>query len=693
MKVPKSLSIGLIVVLSFTAIASFAEQNQTEQILARPILDPIQTLDEVEVYAGSRVPLSPVFTSREQWMHYVTTTRAKVIKEIMLRGEAAQWAAARCKVEWLGTIPGGPGYHIRKLRYEAVPGLWIPALLYEPDKLAGKVPVVLELSGHDLGMVQDNKQIRCINEARRGMMALDPEWIGRGELSQAENSHFCLNQLDLCGTSGVGIFYLAQKRALDILLSLPHADPTRVAVTGYSGGGWQTITISSLDPRVKLAAPVAGYSSFMTKVQFPVQDLGDPEQQPTDLGTIADYTGLTDLLPPRPTLLINNAKETCCFQANFTLPVLLQAVKPVFHLLGEDNRLQYHVNYNPGTHNYGRDNRETFYRFLGQFFYPDKKDYREKEFPLAEGEIKTPKQLHVDLPANNESLHSLALELSRNLPRHSTLPSGRASAAQWKQAARAKLSKIVRARNYNVVARPVLAFEEPGGLKVTLLKLKMGGVWTVPAVMIKQAGARHTTILISDKGRKTVAPETEKLLHEGQNVLAVDLLCFGECKIVPKTQARGAKQDVYFELLLSALGDRILGLDSSQLMAAARWLHDERHTGPVGIEAVGPQTSLAALVAADLENKAIGSLVLHKTIASLKDVIEQNQTMQDDPEALCFGLLKSFDIPRLVGLMAPRLLTVVKPGAQLKGELARLNAYYAGMGVRVESTPTRLTVQ
>ena len=37
------------------------------------------------------------------------------------------------------------------------------------------------------------------------------------------------------------------KRGLDVLLGLEHADPDRVAVTGLSGGGWQTIFISAAD--------------------------------------------------------------------------------------------------------------------------------------------------------------------------------------------------------------------------------------------------------------------------------------------------------------------------------------------------------------------------------------------------------------------------------------------------------------
>jgi hypothetical protein len=49
-----------------------------------------------------------------------------------------------------GAAPGnGPGFRIRKLRCEALPGLWILALLYEPEKLQGKVPVALAVNGHD----------------------------------------------------------------------------------------------------------------------------------------------------------------------------------------------------------------------------------------------------------------------------------------------------------------------------------------------------------------------------------------------------------------------------------------------------------------------------------------------------------------------------------------------------------------
>src|SRR5205823_258673 len=185
-----------------------------------------------------------------------------------------------------------------------VPGLWIPALLYEPTQLTGKTPVVLNVNGHEKeGKSTAYIQERCINLAKRGILALNPEWLGRGQLTLPGMEHTRMNQLDLCGTSGLSVFHLSMKRSLDVLLSLDHADPERVAVTGLSGGGWQTIFLSSLDLRVRLTNPVAGYSSFVTRSQFPTLDLGDSEQTPSDLASVLDSTHLTVMMAPRLTLL------------------------------------------------------------------------------------------------------------------------------------------------------------------------------------------------------------------------------------------------------------------------------------------------------------------------------------------------------------------------------------------------------
>ena len=105
-----------------------------------------------------------------------------------------------------------------------------------------------------------------------------------------------------------------------------------------------------------------------------------------------------------------------------------------------------------------------------------------------------------------------------------------------------------------------------------------------------------------------------------------------------------------------------------------------RGSGPVAVVARGERSSLFALVAAGLEEKAIGRVELHGSLGSLKEVIEQNWTVNQKPELFCFGLLESFDVAQLAALVAPRPVELVEPSDRARRELARLDAWYNLMG-------------
>ncbi|QDU94296.1 alpha/beta hydrolase family protein [Lignipirellula cremea] len=660
----------LAVLLTATG-ADALEPAAIEKLLQQEIIGPQLSMEEVQAFTESRVPPMPKATSVEQWEAFADQARADALANIVYRGDAQAWRDAPAKVEWLETIDGGEGYRIKKLRYEALPGLWIPGLLYEPTNLKGKVPAVMNVNGHDRthGKANRSKQTRCINLAKRGMLALNLEWVGMGQLRGPGFNHYSMNQLDLCGASGLAPHYLAMKRALDLLLEHEHADPQRVAVAGLSGGGWQTITISALDTRVTLSNPVAGYSGFRTRARY-LKDLGDSEQTPNDLATVVDYTHLTAMRAPRPTLLTFNQTDQCCFAAPHALPPLLEAAEPVFQLYGKPAALRSHINYDPGTHNFEIDNRQAFYRMLGDFFYTGDKGYSAEEIP-CEQELKSDEELMVAMPEQNADFHSLALALAEKLPLQPALPADAAAAKKWRAKRSQTLAQVVHYQK--LVCIPMAGdSQQVEGVAVKHWRLKVGDAWTVPAVEFAPANATRTTIVVNDNGRTAAAETVAALLKKGSRVLAVDPFFFGESKI--------ASHDFLFAMLAAAVGERPLGIQASQLAAIARWQQQLHGDQPLDLRAEGPRSSVFALVAAALEAEGIDSLTAVDAYGSLKEVLEQDKNVSQAPELFCFGLLKEFDLVQIAGLTAPRKVTFEQPSDRLKQETAPLAKFYQTLG-------------
>tara|TARA_R110002095_G_scaffold196631_1_gene175564 strand:+ start:1206 stop:1991 length:786 start_codon:yes stop_codon:yes gene_type:complete len=218
-----------LLVLSLTSVTAAEPESDLKTWLAKPILEKDQPWKEVQAFIAPKVPGVPEVSSVADWEKYISRVRGDVLNKVVYRGEATQWRDSKMNVVWLETIEGGPEYKIQKLRFEALPGLWIPALLYIPNQLTGKVPVVMNVNGHDRnGKVADYKQVRCINQAKRGMLVLNIEWLGMGQLNLPGFTHYKMNQLDLCGTSGLAPHYLSMKRGLDVLLSTRM--PIRIAL-------------------------------------------------------------------------------------------------------------------------------------------------------------------------------------------------------------------------------------------------------------------------------------------------------------------------------------------------------------------------------------------------------------------------------------------------------------------------------
>ncbi len=87
-----------------------------------------------------------------------------------------------------------------------------------------------------------------------------------------------------------------------------------------------------------VAVEVAGFGSLESNLTHPV-DTDEIEENPTDFTQGEDYTYLTAMRAPRPTLLIHNAEDDCCFRAALVKPYIYDQVRPFFRLLGHEEAL------------------------------------------------------------------------------------------------------------------------------------------------------------------------------------------------------------------------------------------------------------------------------------------------------------------------------------------------------------------
>src|ERR1017187_1458225 len=432
--------------------AAQATNSAVLPLLKQNLQSPALVADELMHFVHTRVPVLPAANDAGDWTREAEELRAHEL-EVIFHGWPREWVEAKPKFEQVSVIERAV-YRIVKRRYEIVPGFESTALLYEPEHLTGKMPAILDVNGHGPGgKAVEHLQKRCINQARRGIFALSLEWIFFGELSRPENAHNTIGLLDLAGANGVGLFYLAMRRGLDYLYEDPRVDRTRIGMTGLSGGGWQTMLLSSLDKRVGPAAPVAGFTSLTTAIEHPEYAGDDAEQNGADMRSIADYAQLMALRAPRPTLLIYNSMDVI-FRAGVVKQGVYSDMQAYFHLLGSAGNLEWYENENPGTHNYQINSRVRAYKFFDSAFGLNVSDTEDAD---TDTEVLSEAELEVGVAKNNQTIEGLAREMAKTI--HHDVPA-RTDAA-WVDAERKKLREVVRYSAVTVThAWPVSATHE-----------------------------------------------------------------------------------------------------------------------------------------------------------------------------------------------------------------------------------------
>jgi dienelactone hydrolase len=649
-------SIFVIMLCMAGSLHGQATSSIIDPLLNQHLQSPSLVADELRHFLLQRVPPLVLPSGATEWRVEETKIRAHELS-VIYYGWPQVWIDAAPKFEQVGVIERH-GYRVVKLRYEIVPGFESVALLYEPENMSGKMPAILNVSGHgDGGKAVEQNQKRCINQALRGILALSIEFLKFGELDAPGNSHGNAGLLELAGKNGMGLFYLAMRRGLDYLYNDPDVDRSRIGMTGLSGGGWQTIVLGSLDTRIGPVVAVAGFSTLTTSIEHP--EYHDFEQNAADVRQVVDYAQADAARAPRPTLLIYNAMDDCCFRPNIVKQGVYSDIKPFYNLYGQLENLQWHLNLIPGTHNFGIDSREVSYKFFNAYFHLDAPA---KEFPDTDAEMVSYADTVVGgLPKDNLTILSLAQSFARSI--HHEVPADHG--AEWAQSQRALLKHVARYDPVTVAhAWPINATHEKD-VESMGYRFEFSNGLSATGVLFRSATAPENapaTILIADAGMPSTMIDAANEINRGQRVLVFDPLFFAEN--TPSDASLGQ-----FTQLLNSVGERSLGLEAAQINGVVRWLANDLSFGtpspgsraarqkmpvpPVRIITTGLRSETVAIVAVALEPELFSRFEARNAIQSLMYAFDHPLTYNEAPELMCLDLYRDFDFNTLAAIAAP----------------------------------------
>jgi dienelactone hydrolase len=196
-------------------------------------------------------------------------------------------------------------YTVEKVYFESHPGFFVTGNLYRPKNVTGKAPAVLFAHGHwkdarlsfagedelrkEIATGQERFeqggrsrfQSMCVQLARMGCVVWQWDMLGDSDAQQLSRElvHRHAKQRPEMNTPVNWGFYSAPAearlqsvmglqtwnaiRSLDFVLTLPEVDPARIAITGASGGGTQTMLLAAVDDRVALSYPAVMVSTAM----------------------------------------------------------------------------------------------------------------------------------------------------------------------------------------------------------------------------------------------------------------------------------------------------------------------------------------------------------------------------------------------------------------------------------------------
>jgi dienelactone hydrolase len=560
------------------------------------------------------------------------------------------------------------GYTVEKVFFASYPGHYVSGNLYRPTgKAAGKRPAVLFAHGHwnngrmfetaekaakkdveaggedTLESARFPLQAPCAGLARLGCVVFTYDMVGYADSTKIKHREgFKDAEAELRLQSFMGLQTWNSVRALDFVLGLPDVDPTRVAITGASGGGTQTFVLGAIDDRLTAAFPAVMVSTAMQG--------GCVCENCSYLRVGTGNIELAGLFAPRP-LGMSGANDWTIDLETKGLPQLKQLYK-LYH--AEDNVAG--KVWAEFGHNYNQRAREMMYAWFNQHLKLG------HEVPISEKPFVPvpPKELSV-----YDANHPLPADAAdaAGLRRYLAAASDK-QLAGLKPRDGATLQEFRRV--YGTALRVMVGDKLPAGDVVDEFARRFAGdskdyqifrsylgrkgtTETIPVYLVRRPDKKFdgTVIVLAHTGGlkglrdDSLKPLLKQALDQNALVLAVDPFLCGEGADNPPLPVDKNYAGFTFGYNRSTLayrvGDILSAVAHSRDHLKAKKIH------LVGLEKAGPW----ALLARGLCGDAVERCAIDVNGFRFEDVTETSD------ENLLPGALKYGGLPRMAALCAP----------------------------------------
>jgi cephalosporin-C deacetylase-like acetyl esterase len=597
------------------------------------------------------------------------------------------------------------GYRFEKVVFESMPNFFVTGALFVPDGVQAKAPAILYLSGHSASGFRNAPYMTVIlNLVKKGFVVFAVDPVGQGERYQYWDPERRASRIGeptlehsypgaqcfITGSSLARYMIWDGMRAIDYLVSRPEVDPSRLGVTGRSGGGTQAAYIGAMDPRIKAAAP----ENYITTFRRLIESRGVQDAEQNFTSGIARAIDVPDLLvarAPRPTLMITTTRDMFSIQG---AREARDEVAKAFKAFGAD--ANFLMVEDDAPHASTLKNREALYAFFR-------------------------KALDLPGPTRDEPVEIMPFEELNVTPtgQLATSLKGETIFSVNRAEARKRLDEVERLRSRPeshrravlASARELSGYRAPGpgteavftgrwqrdGYAVEMYFIQGEGRYVVPfLVFVPGGGGPHPAVIYLHPDGKAADARPggtiEDLVRRGYLVLAPDLVGLGE--MGPGTfqgdassfKVGSANYNYWFAAI--QIGRSLTGIRAGDVVRTVNYLKGRADADVTRLAAVSRGELNAVLLHAAALDESIKQVALVDPLLSWSSIVLNEYYAPRYVLHAVAGSLGRYDLADLACTLAPRKLLALgpvdemgkpAPPTSIGAEFAHVRAAYAAI--------------